>query len=153
MVDEPFQTSATVIALPDASGNPIKINIADYDPKLPLRIDRADSFDMTSPNGSPYGSPSRRFSISASLKAYEQEISEPQLINLVSQRTHDLEKQLEDLKRQLEIAERTRDLVISDKAARTNMTRVLNERRRDELWRGQREMARIIRDTVENLDL
>ncbi|QDS72119.1 hypothetical protein FKW77_003781 [Venturia effusa] len=152
--DEQFETPATVIALPDASGNPITINLADYDPKSPYRSERADSFDMSFlPNDSLHGTSSRRFSISASLKVYEQEISEPQLVTLVSQRTNDLQKQLEDVKRQLEVAERTQDLVMSDKAARANMTRVLNERRRDELWRGRREMAKMIRGTVENLDL
>lgn len=153
MNDENFEAPA-VIALPDASGNPIKINLADYDPRSTHRMQRADLFDNSfSPNGSPYDSPSRRFSISASLKVYEQEISEPQLVTLVSQRTDDLQRQLEDLKRQLEVAERTRDLVISDSAARTSMARVLNDRRRDELWRGRREMAKMIRGTVENLDL
>ncbi|KAE9969808.1 hypothetical protein BLS_005213 [Venturia inaequalis] len=153
MNDEQLEAPA-VIALPDASGNTISINLADYDPKLPHRLQRADSFNISSsPNGSPYGSPSRRFSISASLKVYEQEISESQLVTLVSQRTEDLQRQLEDLKRQLEVAERTRDLVSSEKVARASMTRVLNERRRDELRRGRREMANMIRGTVENLDL
>lgn len=153
MNDEQFSAPA-VIALPDASGNPININLADYDPKSPHRHERVDSFNISSsPNESPFGSPSRRFSISASLKVYEQEISEPQLVTLVSQRTDDLQRQLKDLQRQLEVAEQTRDLVTSDKAARTSMARVLNERRRDELWRGRREMAKMIRGTVENLDL
>ncbi|TID20696.1 hypothetical protein E6O75_ATG05460 [Venturia nashicola] len=151
--DEQIDAPA-IIALPDASGNPININLADYDPEPTRRPERADSFNVhSSPDGSPYGSPCRRFSISASLKVYEQEIFEPQLVTLVSQRTDDLQRKLEDLKRQLEIAERTRNLVISDKAARASMTRVLNQRRRDELWRGRREMAKMIRGTVENLDL
>lgn len=153
MNDEQFEAPA-VITLPDASGNLIKINLADYDPKSPHRSGRADSFNTSSlTNGSPYGSLDRRFSISVSLKVYEQEISEPQLLNLVSQRAGNLQRQLEDLKRQLEVAERTRDLIIGDKAARTSMARGLNERRRDELWRGRREMAKMIRGTVENLDL
>lgn len=153
MNDEQFETPA-VMALPDTSGIPIEINLADYDPKSPYRLARADSFNSYSSLDVPqFGSPPRRFSISASLKVYEQEISEPQLVSLVSERTNDLQRQLEDLKRQLEVAERTRDLVISDKAARTSMTKVLNERRRDELWRGRQEMAKMIRGTVENLDL
>jgi hypothetical protein len=153
MNDEHVEVAA-VMALPDTSGNPIEINLADYDPKSPFRLTRADSFNSySSADVSPFRSPSRSYSISASLKLYEQEISETQLVSLVSQRTNDLQRQLEDLKRQLEVAERTRDLVISDKAARASMMRVLNERRRDELWRGRQEMARMIRGTVENLDL
>jgi hypothetical protein len=145
---------ADVMALPDISGNPIEINLADYDPKSPFRSARVDSFNSySSPVVSPFGSPARSCSISASLKVYEQEISEPQLVSLVSQRTSDLQRQLEDLKQQLEVAERTRDLVTNDKEARTSMTKVLNERRRDELWKGRQEMARIIRGSVENLDL
>jgi hypothetical protein len=153
MNDEQLE-APNIMALPTTSGNPIEINLADYDPKSPFRLARADSFNSHSPpDTTPFGSPSRSYSISASLKLYEQEISEPQLVSLVSQRTNDLQRQLEDLKQQLEVAERTRDLVISDREARTSMTRVLNERRRDELWRGRREMARIIRGSVDNLDL
>lgn len=153
MNDEQFEIPA-VIALPGTSGNFLEINLADYDPKSPFRPTRADSFNSCSqPDALPFGGPSRRFSISASLKAYEQEISEPQLLSMVSQRAIDLQRQMEDLKRQLDVAERTRDLVISDKAARTSLRRGVNERRRGELWRGRQEMARVIRSAVENLDL
>jgi hypothetical protein len=144
-----------VIALPDLTGNPVEINLADYDlPNSPSRRARMDSFiNYPTPDTSPFGSPSQAYDMSASLKLYEQDISEQYLVSLVSERTVDLRRQLENLNRQLEAAEKTRDLVTCDRQARARMTRVLNERRRDELCRQRREMARRIRGSVDDIDL
>jgi len=137
------------VTLPDHEGNPVEIDLNDYDPAefpRPSRSYRSDSIISSTMELASSRRPS------SSLALYEHEITEPQLITMANQRADDLQRQICELRRQLEGAEKTREMV-KDPQCRRQMIGLLNERRRDELCKQRQELARRIRSSVDIIDL
>lgn len=128
-----------IVTLPDNTGLEVKIDLNDYDPIEPDMLSRRDSL-TESPGSVPNKSSIRR---SSSLTLGEN-ITESQLMLLTEERVTDLQQQIEELQKQLKIAEKTKELV-QNPVCRKRMVGMLNGRRTDELGRQRLELARRIR--------
>lgn len=138
-----------VVRLADEQGGEVKIDLNEYDPIEPDMLSpRRGSIISSSSSPPPLDHPLSR-SLSNSL---EQELTEDQLVSLAHQRVADLQKQLQDLQKRLQAAEKTKAMVQSP-IARRQMTKMLNERRSDELGRQRLEMARRIRGSFSDGDV
>jgi len=136
-----------VITLPDDTGAEVEINLNDYDPIEADMLSRRDSF------AEPPVSAPKQFGLRRpSLVTLEEGITETQLISLAEQRVTDLQRQIEEMQKQLKTAEKTK-LLIQNPDCRKQMVGLFNERRTDELGRQRLELARRIRGSLGEIDL